>query len=196
MKMIIENDVLKECESTDEIIVIPDGIRKIANIAFHTYNWDCRDVKQIIIPDSVEEIGWGAFSGLHLKSMVIPDSVKILGEEAFKDCARLESVVIGKGITELQSELFKSCYKLEHLEIPEGLEYVYTSAFEECYALRYAWLNGVKYHLRDKEAPKPVRLVGEALLSCKQRVIDYYESGAMDEFEYIDYQIAGDGYSI
>ena len=57
MKMIIENDVLKKCESTDETVVIPDGIRRIDNLAFYSTDWVFRDIKQIIIPDSVEEIG-------------------------------------------------------------------------------------------------------------------------------------------
>ena len=43
--------------------------------------------------------------------------------------------------------------------------------------------------------PKPVQLVFDSLEEIRDKIRYDYENGLMDEFEYVDYQIAGDGYS-
>ena len=52
--------------------------------------------KNTVIPNSVKEIGWGAFTGSGLKSIVIPDSVTKIASNAFSACKNLESIVIDK----------------------------------------------------------------------------------------------------
>ena len=180
------------CEDLEEIS-LPEGLLQIGQSAF----LNCKNLPAITIPDSVTSIGKTAFKrcdGFH--SFIVPDGVTELGSGALKECYYLKSVVIGSGVTELENELFCGCQSLEHLELPEALSNVGYDAFEECYSLRNAWVNGTEYFLRDASAPESVKLVSESILKSKQRIRDYYESGAMDEFEYIDYQIAGDGYSI
>lgn len=192
MEFEIENGKLKKYHGDNEIIKIPDGVKEIGALAFCR----CESAKEIIIPDSVSKIGDFAFSSCRLKSVVIPDSVTELGWEAFSECGILKSVVLGKNITKLGDSAFKQCYALDHLELPEGLEKVSCSAFEECYSLSTAWVNGIEYHLKDNNAPKPVKLVLKSILYGKQKIENYYKSGAMDEFEYMDYCAYGDDYSI
>ena len=43
--------------------------------------------------------------------------------------------------------------------------------------------------------PLPVRLVYDCLEEIRDKIRRDYENGLMDEFEYVDYNIAGDGYS-
>ena len=76
---------------TETSIVIPNGIKKIANCAFrrcflHNVN--------IIIPDSVTTIGDYAFEGSALESITIPDSVTSIGMGAFQNCTNLTSITI------------------------------------------------------------------------------------------------------
>lgn len=103
-------------------------------------------------------------------------------------------MVIGKGITQISDYTFRYCQSLEHLELPPGLERVGYYAFEECYSLRRVWVEGIEYRIRDSKAPKPVRLVFDSLEVIRNKILSDYKNGRMDEFEYIDYQIAGDGY--
>ena len=49
-----------------------------------------------------------------------------------------------------------------------------------------------KCHLKSKA---PVQLVYDCLEEIRAKIRRDYENGLMDEFEYIDYYIAGDGYS-
>ena len=189
---VIKEDVLKEYANEDpgEIIVIPPWIREIGGLAFRK----CK-AKRILIPDSVRKIGYSAFHNASIVSIVIPDSVTELRSEAFADCSNLKSVVIGKGITELKERTFRICQRLERLELPEGLEKIGHRAFEECYSLKTVWVGGKEYRIRDPHAPVPVRLVYDCLEEIRDKIRRDYENGLMDEFEYIDYGISGDGYS-
>lgn len=190
---VIKEDVLMEYanKEPDEIIVIPPWIRVIDGLAFR----DCKKAKRVIIPDSVQEIKYGAFHNAGFVSVAIPDNVTKLGSEVFSDCGHLKSVVIGRGITTLPDRTFEYCQLLDHLELPATLKSVETYAFEKCYSLKTAWVDGKEYQLRDPDAPKPVKLVYDSLERIRDRIQSDYDNGLMDEFEYVDYNIAGDGYS-
>ena len=177
-------------EDPGEIIVIPPWIREIDGLAFRK----CK-AKRILIPDSVRKIGYSAFHNASIVSIVIPDSVTELRSEAFADCSNLKSAVIGKGITELQSRTFESCQLMDHLELPATLKRVGSYAFERCYSLKKVWVDGREYSLRDSDAPGPVKMVYDCLEEIRDRIQSDYDNGLMDEFEYVDYNIAGDGYS-
>lgn len=192
----IKEDVLMQYanytnKDPEEIIVIPPWIREINGLAFR----DCGKAKRIIIPDSVKKIGYGAFHGAGIVSIVIPDSVTEMGSGTFSYCSNLKSAVIGKGITELGGKAFVFCQQLEHLELPATLKHVDSYAFEKCYSLKTVWVDGKEYSLRDPDAPKPVKLVFDSLEEIRDRIRSDYDNGLMDEFEYVDYNIAGDGYS-
>lgn len=61
----------------------------------------------MIIPDSVENVGDYAFSGCtSLTSVVIPDSVTSIGSSAFSRCKGLTSVTIGIGVTSIDKYAF------------------------------------------------------------------------------------------
>jgi hypothetical protein len=65
------------------------------------------DIAIVLIPDSVTEIGRGAFRGCTgLTSIVIPDSVTKIGEYAFGGCTGLTSIVIPDSVTEIGRDAF------------------------------------------------------------------------------------------
>lgn len=110
-------------------------------------------------------------------------------------CEYLEQVLPGEGIDRIESYTFRRCHSLEYLGLPSGLQAAGYDAFEECCSVKNAWVDGTEYRLRDRNAPRPVALVLESISASRRRYIQYAGSGAMDEFEYIDYCIAGDGCS-
>ena len=77
---LINNDVLKKYCGKEPNIVIPDSVTNIGDWAFS----NCTSLKSITIPDGVTSIGDSAFEGCtDLISITIPDSVTILEKVFF-----------------------------------------------------------------------------------------------------------------
>lgn len=129
--LIILDDVLygwKGLKQGEKILVIPEGITKIAKCGlshyFLYYSWD---LKEIVLPDGLLEIGESAFKGIHLEKINIPDSVRKLGKEAFA-WTNITEIRIPKGVKSLPAELFLSC-NLKKMYIPGTVEKIGRSIF-------------------------------------------------------------------
>lgn len=62
-------------------LILPKTLKKICNGAFYP----CYDLKKIVWPDALEEIGDLALAGNKINPMVVPSTIKKLGDEAFSD---------------------------------------------------------------------------------------------------------------
>ncbi len=61
-----------------------------------------------------------------IKSVVIPDSVIDIGYNAFTYCENLQSVKFGKGVERISGEAFLECIKLDNLEVDPKNECYYS----------------------------------------------------------------------
>lgn len=77
-----------------------------------------------------------------IKTVVIPDSVTTIGAEAFRDCDSLESVVIPDSVTVIEPEAFYSCDSLKSIELPDSLVTIGNTAFAYCEALTEVTIPG------------------------------------------------------
>ncbi len=119
-------------------IVIPSEIngRPVIKIEMASFSGN-RNIKKIVIPDSIKTIGQNAFSSCTaLKEIVIPDSVKQIGVSAFSDCTSLERAVISNGIATVGAFMFRNCYSLTDVVIPDGITRIDTGAFRHCKKLK------------------------------------------------------------
>ena len=93
-------------------IIVPDSIKSIGYDAFY----DCTNLTSINIPDSVKSIGCDAFFGCgNLKSIIIPNSVKKIESCAFYDCRSLTSIIISNSVKSIKHGAFSRCKNLKTL---------------------------------------------------------------------------------
>ena len=128
---IICNYVFFHCRSLSNI-VIPDSVTDIGEGAFS----DCRSLSNIVIPDSVTDIGKSAFSGCSsLSNIVIPDSVTDIGDDAFFHCSSLSNIVIPDSVTDIGEGAFLYCSSLSNIVIPNSVTDIGDYAFSYCSSL-------------------------------------------------------------
>ena len=121
---------IKSYSGSAENIVIPaqiDGksVTRIGNNAFEKSS-----AKEIVIPDSVTEIGSQAFSGCgKLTGVSIPNSVTMIRDRAFFDCNSLASITIPDSVTDIELQAFCNCTSLKSVTIPASVTYIGDEAF-------------------------------------------------------------------
>ena len=130
-------------------LVIPNSVTSIGEYAF----CGCSGLTSVTIPNSVTSIGNSAFlecSGL--TSVTIPNSVTSIGENAFCGCSGLTSVTIPNSVTSIGNSAFLECSGLTSVTIPNSVTSIGEGAFWACYNLIYENYNGA-YYLGNADSP-------------------------------------------
>ena len=128
--------------------------------AHHLY-LNGEEIRNIVIPNSVTNIGNYTFSGCsNLASVTIPNSVTSIGEEAFSGCSGLTSVTIGSSVRTISGKAFAECSKLEEVYcLSEQVPETNTDAFEKSYP-EYTTLYVPAASLNDYKTTEPWSLFG------------------------------------
>lgn len=94
------------------------------------------EIKDLVIPDGVTEIGMGAYRCfMGLTSVKIPNSVKTIDSYAFEGCGNITSVVIEEGVTSIRNSAFSGCKSLTSIIMPNSIISIYGGAFYGCSSL-------------------------------------------------------------
>ena len=106
-----------------------EGMTRIGNYAFSNYT----ELKEILIPNSVNSIGIGAFSGCTgLTKITIGESVTIISRDSFRGCTGLTQVIIPDSVTYVYESAFYDCTELTSVTIGNGVTYIGGWAFCCC----------------------------------------------------------------
>ena len=131
LKKVIVKDIAAWCA-----ISFSDSYSNPLSYAYHIYSDDNTEITDLIIPNSVTNIGNNAFrSCADLTSVTIPNSVTSIGNGAFSGCTGLTSVTIGNSVTNIGSEAFSVCFSLTSVTIPNSVNTIGYAAFQRCYSL-------------------------------------------------------------
>ena len=120
--------IFRNCRNLKNI-AIPENVTEIPNGTFI----NCSSLAAITIPHGVSEIGSNAFYGCSsLTSIEIPEGVEYLYEQVFYGCTALESVKLPQNLLQIGNNCFYRCSSLENVTIPEGVTTIGNSAFYGC----------------------------------------------------------------
>ena len=116
---------------------LPYGINKIGNFAFFNtnlgYNSDLTYGQgKIVIPDSVYEIGSGAFSyNDNIQYVTLPnnDNFNAIPPSCFEWCSNLENIRIPNSVTTIGDSAFYGCSDLKTIYIGSGVTTIEVYAF-------------------------------------------------------------------
>lgn len=80
--------------------------------------YNCKSLRSVSIPSSVEYIGSKAFYNCtNLTKITIPTKVTVIGSYAFQNCKKLTKITIPKNVESIGKYAFKGCNKLKTITI-------------------------------------------------------------------------------
>ena len=107
-------------------IVIPNSVTNIKYCAF----FSCSKLASMTISDNVMRIGNYALSGCSkLTNMTIPNNVTSIGNWVFSYCSSLTDITIGNGVKSIRDKAFLGCSKLINITIDKPIKQVKEMAF-------------------------------------------------------------------
>lgn len=212
--LVIEKNVVIDGKGCSGDVVIPDGIKSIASMAFS----DNTELTSVVIPESVKDIGEQAFYNCkNLKSVTELESVDRIGHEAFdltpwfrekKQFAtyggilikspRFGAITIPEGVKGISDSLF---YKsgLSSVVLPSSLKSIGINAFGYSYGLKsVTFSEGLEVignsafsdceSLESVELPESLKIIGEHAFSASGLESITFPEGleTIDEWAFYD----------
>ena len=135
-----------------------------ANPLYFAHNlWiDGKEVKDLVIPETVTSISPFAFYRSNITSVYIPKSVKTIGRHSFYECAQMTTIKISDSVTKIGEWAFFGCIGLTKAEF-DNIEWLCKINFPsgDTNPLIYAhnlWINGEE--ITDLVIPETVTSIG------------------------------------
>lgn len=130
--------IITAIDTVDEIQRIKQvDFSKFTGRQLGPYMFSQTGVKEIILPDTIEEIGEACFYGcLFLKKVILPKKIKIIPLGLFQTCPSLTEINLPEGIVEIGNSAFDTTH-IENLVIPSTVKkigdvfYLYYSKEED-----------------------------------------------------------------
>ncbi|MBD5233456.1 MAG: leucine-rich repeat protein [Bacteroidales bacterium] len=128
------------CSSLTGNLSLPSTLKRIGGIEGYNSYWDavfgeCNFTCELILPESLEEIGKGAFHNCRnlYGALHLPDNLKRLGDGAFEGCENFRgSLEIPQGVTVIPVNCFNGCGFGGTLTLHDGITAIGENAFINC----------------------------------------------------------------
>ncbi len=156
------------------------GVEYIVNEVDGWGFFGCNELTELVLPESIEQIGYFAFSNCEgLQKAVVKSGNASIKDALFSGCKSLTDVTLAEGLTSLgeraleetpitevklpstlkviSGSMFSNCKNLKRVVIPDGVVKIGNYAFSSCDALE------------DVVLPKSLEMIGNnAFSGCKQ----------------------------
>jgi hypothetical protein len=121
----IETNAFSYCYSL-ESVCLPYGVANVGGFL------ECRNLKDIVIPNSVTKILAGTFNKCYsLKSALIPNNVASIESNAFA-YSLISYIVLPANLTSIANGLFDMCYQLTSVTVKGTISSIGSRAFYNC----------------------------------------------------------------
>lgn len=134
----IGESAFKSCLGLKRLI-IPEGIEYILDGAFS----GCSNLMEVTFPTTLIKLGntttrWGmgVFLGTKIKKVNLPNGLKQIGHCAFQSCRELCQVELPDELRVIGHGAFKDCSQLLSITLSEGVQRIEDEAFKGCRGLR------------------------------------------------------------
>lgn len=141
-----------DCDEDSTDFSIAEGTIGICSSAFS----DCQYLNEIVIPDTINYIGSGAFSGTPLFNQQ-ETAIKYADEWVIGCDKSVVDATIREGTVGICGYAFSDCTQMENIDIPDSVKYIGEYAFN-CTKLRSIYI------------PQSVELLGDYLFSMCSRL--------------------------
>lgn len=146
-------------------IVIGDTVKRIPDYFMSAYGF----VDELVIPESVTEIGVNAFKDSSITSVsfpsklvsieigafgntavqitgnTFPESLRMIGEKAFANCNTLTELDVPDTVVYIDEGAFVNCTNLAKMNMSSNVKYLMANTFYGCTALKdFVWESDVK----------------------------------------------------
>ena len=128
-------------DTIDEII-LPDSVTEIGSFAFN-----CSSIKKITLPENLIVIEDYAFGGtdVQIEGNAFPEGMRMIGTAAFIGCESLEEIYIPDSVVNIAEYAFEDCTNLKKVRMSSNVKLISTGAFRNCPKLEeFIWDSDVK----------------------------------------------------
>lgn len=156
----VVDGVLTAYTGTNKEIVIPNTVTEIGEGVFREVEGGSfAGIKKVVIPASVTKIGKDAFHGSGVTEVIfLPGSgLSIIDESAFSYCTKLPAIELPGSLTKIGAHAFEGASLLGKITIPASVISLEDGAFNVCTGLRSVTF----------ETPSQLRTIGaKAFYNC------------------------------
>jgi len=114
----------EECINLKQVL-LPDSVEYISAGAF----CKCMALSDIKFPSALNRIGVEAFMECPLTRIEFGDAVATIGRMAFAQCTEVEAVVFPDSLTRIESYAFTGCSRLSSISLPASIKKIGEHAF-------------------------------------------------------------------
>lgn len=107
-------------------IVIPNSVKEIGKRAFNK----CDKLQKVTLSSNLKSIGDSAFRKTGISEVIIPNSVETIGSVAFFECKNLKKIQLSQNLTQLGRQAFCRC-DIREIDIPSSLSQIPFEAFRD-----------------------------------------------------------------
>ena len=132
----INKDTFIGADDYDEILIIPNGVRKIASNAFFAK----KNPKIVIIPESIKTIEKQTFFQSEVEFIYVLGA-KEIKKDAFWSASNLIGINLPKNLETISKSAFSQCKSLIGIDLPIGIKRIEKDAFFGCKKLKEIFLH-------------------------------------------------------